>query len=50
MEEAHAQLVLEPPDRLRQRGLGDADRRRSGRKAAFVDDSEHVVDLAQLHR
>ena len=50
IEQPHTELGLEPPDALRQRRLGDADRVGAGGEAAVVEDREDVLDVAQLHR
>ena len=50
VEQADAELGLEPADTFRERRLCHVQAVGAGREAAVVDDSEHVVDLPQLHR
>ncbi len=49
MEELDAELLLEPRDPLRERGLGHVQRFCRSREAAVFDHPEHVLDLTEFH-
>jgi hypothetical protein len=49
VDQRHADLVLEPPDLLGERRLGDVEPRGSPREVALVGERDEVAQLAQLH-
>ena len=50
LDEREADLLLEPPDLLRQRRLGDVLARRRAREVLLVGERDEVAQLAKFHK
>ena len=49
LEQTGAQLALQSGHRVRERGLGDVQRRRSGGEAAVIGDGDDAAEVVKLH-
>ena len=49
LDQREADLVLQPPDLLRERRLGDVLARRRAREVALLRERDEIAQLAQFH-